>query len=258
MTQAPKVGKREAGLRFVIVLVLLAALRYKPAVAADLKPKPGWKLFRRRELWVPTLRGWCLLLGMLGLATLIGCRTVQPFLAVTEPIAGGPLVAEGWIADYALRAAVNEFKSGGHDGFYTTGVPLEKGSPLSEYKTYADLSAAVVKTLGLPADVVQAVPAPDVRQDRTYTSAVALRQWFKAQNRDVRSLTVVTVGAHARRTRLLFEYAFGPETKIGIIAVPDREYDARRWYASSAGVRDVIDETVAYLYARFLFNPPAE
>ena len=71
----------------------------------------------------------------------------------------------------------------------------------------------------------------------------------------VESINVLTEDVHARRTRLLFRKAFGHEITIGIIAVPDPDYDSRRWWRYSAGVRDVFSETAAYLYARFLFHP---
>jgi len=48
---------------------------------------------------------------------------------------------------------------------------------------------------------------------------------------------------------------FEKESEIGVIAVPDRDYDAKRWWSSSEGVRDVIDELVAYVYARLIFRP---
>jgi hypothetical protein len=212
----------------------------------------------RRELLVPTRRGWLLLLLATIILGILLLRSIQPFLAVSAPVSGGLLVAEGWLADYALQAAVDEYERGAYEGFHVTGVPLEKGAPLSEYRTYAELGAAVVIKLGLATNEVHAVPAPDVRQDRTYASAVALKRWLAEQGRGASVLTVVSVGAHARRTRLLYEKAFGAGTVIGIIAVPDREYEAQRWWASSSGVRDVVDETVAYLYARFVFRPPKD
>lgn len=44
---------------------------------------------------------------------------------------------------------------------------------------------------------------------------------------------------------------------MGVIAATPAEYDADNWWDWSSGVRAVVDETVAYLYARFLFNPNA-
>ena len=58
--------------------------------------------------------------------------------------------------------------------------------------------------------------------------------------------------------RLYFEEkAFGPGVAVGIRAAPDERYDAAHWWQSSQGVRTVIDEFVAYLYARLAFWPPA-
>ena len=68
-------------------------------------------------------------------------------------------------------------------------------------------------------------------------------------------INVVTEDVHARRTRLLFQEALGPDVKVGIIAVPSPEYEARHWWRYSEGVREVIGESIAYVYARFLFWP---
>ena len=37
---------------------------------------------------------------------------------------------------------------------------------------------------------------------------------------------------------------------FGIIAVEDQDYDSKRWWESSDGVRTVIGEMIAYVYAR--------
>jgi hypothetical protein len=66
------------------------------------------------------------------------------------------------------------------------------------------------------------------------------------------------LGAHARRSWLLFEKVLGPTTRVGIIAVEDCDYDPKRWWRASQGVRIVLDELIAYCYARFVFSPPKE
>jgi hypothetical protein len=66
---------------------------------------------------------------------------------------------------------------------------------------------------------------------------------------------VLTEDVHARRSQLLFAKALGPEISVGIIAVPNPDYDARRWWRYSEGVKDVISETAAYLYTKLLFYP---
>jgi hypothetical protein len=69
------------------------------------------------------------------------------------------------------------------------------------------------------------------------------------------SVNVLTADVHARRTRLLFEMALGPSVKVGIISVPNADYDARRWWRYSQGVRAVFGECIAYAYARVFFRP---
>ena len=53
-----------------------------------------------------------------------------------------------------------------------------------------------------------------------------------------------------RRTHLLFQKAFGNNVAVGVIAVPNPDYDARRWWRYSDGVRDLIGESIAYIYAK--------
>ena len=69
------------------------------------------------------------------------------------------------------------------------------------------------------------------------------------------AVNVLTEDVHARRTRLLFEMALGPGVKVGIIAVPNADYEAARWWRYSEGVRSVLGESIAYVYARFFFFP---
>jgi len=185
-------------------------------------------------------------------------RGIHPFLSVSDPVASSVLVVEGWVSDYAMAAAVQEFTRGGYSVLYVTGGPMERGAPLSDHASYASLGAAVAERLGVPTRQVQAVPAPRVRRDRTYASALALRDWMETRDLRPPSLNVVTVGPHARRTRVLYEEAFGEGCRVGVISVEPEEYDPGRWWAYSQGVRSVMSETAAYLYVRIFFRFGAE
>jgi hypothetical protein len=214
------------------------------------------KLVCRRLCLVPTWRGWVLILVAGTTLSVLTVRHLHSFLAVSDPFPGGALVVEGWAPDYALAEAISEFKRDHYRKLFVTGVPLDQGSPLSEHKTYADLGAAILIRMGLPPDVVQAVPAPRVRQDRTYTSALALKHWCLEHGAMPTNINLMSLGAHSRRSRLLFAKAFRGAARVGIMAVEDQEYDAKRWWNSSQGVRLVIGEMLAYGYARFWFAPP--
>jgi hypothetical protein len=193
-----------------------------------------------------------------GVVTILFIREIHPFLAVTEPLAGGALIVEGWAPDYALKEAVAEFNRNHYERVYVTGGPVLWGAPLSRYKTYADRGAAVVVRLGLSTNVVQAVPAKMAIQDRTYASAVSLRDWLRQNGASTTKVHLITEGPHARRSRFLFEKALGKNVAVGITAVPVPDYDARHWWRYSAGVRAVIDEGIAYVYARLFFRLPKE
>ena len=90
-------------------------------------------------------------------------------------------------------------------------------------------------------------------RDRTYGSAVALRDWLHAHQITLTHLNVLTEGAHARRTWMLYQKAFGKTVTVGIISVPSPDFAPGDWWRNSEGVREVIDESIAYLYARFIF-----
>jgi hypothetical protein len=54
---------------------------------------------------------------------------------------------------------------------------------------------------------------------------------------------------------MLYKEAIGEEIPIGIIAFENREYDPKRWWKTSSGVRIVLDETIAYIYSKLVFDP---
>jgi hypothetical protein len=109
--------------------------------------------------------------------------------------------------------------------------------------------------MGVSPDVMQAVPAHIKYRNRTFESAVALKKWIDDNHLPVTSFNLVTLGAHSRRSRLLFEKAFAGQARVGIISVEHREYDPKHWWKYSEGVKEVIGEGVGYVYAQFFFHP---
>ena len=157
--------------------------------------------------------------------------------------------------DYSLKQVLEEFRRNHYEGLYVTGGTIYQGTYLTAYKTYAELGAATLISLGLESNLVQAVPAPTVRQDRTYTSAVMLKKWLMEHGIKPVRIQLMTDGCHARRSRLLYQLAMGPEVQIGVFSIPSTEYDPQHWWRYSAGVREVMSEGLAYLYAKMLFHP---
>ena len=213
------------------------------------KRRRKFKLFKRREIWIPTWQGW-----ILAIALIISCITfaiaqIYPFLAVNAPISADMLVVEGWIPDYGIKAALDEFKSGSYKYLVTTGIPVERGDYLAEYKNFAEIAAATLRKMGLAADKITVISSPEVKKDRTYASAIAVRQWLEKNDIKPQSINLVSKSTHARRSWFLYKKVMNNALRVGIISVPTENYDARKWWTYSAGVRSVINETVAYLYA---------
>jgi uncharacterized SAM-binding protein YcdF (DUF218 family) len=201
------------------------------------------------SLLLPTRRGWLLILLLIVATSIASCRFVHPFLAVTQPITADALVIEGWLSDYAIETGADTFTRGQYQRIFVTGPPLEKAVHLAGYDTYADSGVAVLLQNGLSSDVVIAVPSTERYQNRTYASALALRDYCATNDIALRSINVVTLGTHARRSRLCFRRALGPTVRVGVIAVSSRDYDPARWWRQSAGVKAVLSELIALPYA---------
>ena len=222
-------------------------------------PQKFWGTFVRKERWGLSWRGWLIVFAGVLLASYVFLFRVYPFLAVTLRVDTNVLVVEGWIHEYAIRAAVEEFRSKSYERVLTTGGPVEgTGGYINDYNTAASVGADLLRKNGLPNESLQMVPSRVMDHDRTYGSAIALQNWFREHNMPVRSINVVTEDVHARRTCLLFQKALGHNVAVGVIAVPNPDYDPRHWWRYSEGVKDVFAESVAYIYARLIFFYPPD
>lgn len=210
------------------------------------------RLIHRQEIWVLTVQGWLVTLISMITLILFALTQIHPFLSASSPIKADILVVEGWIEDYAIKGAIKEFERGDYQKLITTGLPLPKGFYLSQYKSFAELTAATFIALGFDPDKLVAIPAPDVTVNRTEASVIALRQWIANSGLKVKSINLYTFDVHARRSWLIFKQALAPEVKVGVIAVESTDYDPKHWWTSSEGVRSIISEIIAYLYAKFV------
>lgn len=213
-------------------------------------------IWDRKERWGLSLRGKLIFFAFFGLCGWLIFSEIQPFLSVTHRENAKILVVEGWVHPYAMKAAVKEFHAGHYDRVFVTGGPVEgSGGYINDYNTEASVGADLLRSAGMPNEVIQMVPSRVWNRNRTYYSAVALRDWFNSHNVHVHSINVLTEEAHARRTWMLFQEAFGSNVHVGIISVPNPDYDANHWWRYSDGVRNLIDELVAYVYAKVFFWP---
>jgi hypothetical protein len=213
-------------------------------------------LFTRRERWALSWRGRLLVLAIfVGLLWFLQHR-IHSFLAVTNLNTAEVLVVEGWTPTYTLRAAAAEYLKGKYQrvlvvrGVYESLDKYESGRYSAEYV------GNLLVEYGVPRESLQTVFFPVSKKDRTYHAAMAAKQWLATHEVSPKAINVATLGPHARRSRLLYEKAFGSKVAIGVLALEDSAYDPEHWWQSSEGIKQVLSETAAYLYARLFFLPP--
>jgi len=185
------------------------------------------------------------------------------YLAVTEPARGADgngarvLIVEGWMDDRELDQAVALFRHGRYERIVTTGGPIETwvGMPVP-WNNYADRGARYLAAHGLADVTIDAVPAPASTQDRTFFSAVVVRDWAARQRIRLDAVDLLSVGVHARRSRMMFRAAFGPGVEVGVIAARPSFHDPQRWWKTSLGTKLVLGESISLVWTACCFWPP--
>lgn len=210
-------------------------------------------LLTKRQRWGLSWKGWVALLVCSVILFSLAFRAVHPFLAVTDRVEADVLIVEGWIPDSALKAALTEYSTGNYS-LLLVAIPWSPRSRTNSFVRPPTAPARFFKT-HLPGAVIHDIYPTSTRQDRTYNVALAVRDWFGKSSISPVAVNVLTEDAHARRTRLLYQKAFGTQTEIGVIAAPPEGYDPQRWWKSSEGCKELLGETIGYIYARLFFWP---
>lgn len=213
-------------------------------------------LFQRQQLWLPTLWGWLVLLVASVAACVIAGRYIYIFLAPNDPAPQArTLVVEGWMTGEELDQAVVAFRLGNYERVITTGGPTESWFKFSGSSNYAVWAASYLKTHGLVDADVTPVPTPASAQDRTFLSAVKVRDWATTHHLALNAFDVFSAGTHARRSRILYRMAFGPNVEVGVLSAWPQEYDEHHWWRTSAGAKSVITEMISLLWTICCFQP---
>lgn len=186
--------------------------------------------------------------------TLFCFKNIALYLALNKPNNGQYLVVEGWQSEQSLLQALNTFREGSYQYLITTGGP-DTRTVDPRYKSFAEKSAAFLLSQGIDSKKLVIVSAPASAQNRTFLSAVMVRDWFALQNILPVSIDVFTEGVHAKRTRILYRKAFGSMAEIGIYASAPENYGLRSWWETSSGAKSVITEVVGMLWVTCCFTP---
>ncbi|OIR03133.1 hypothetical protein GALL_146520 [mine drainage metagenome] len=210
-------------------------------------------LCRKRQIWLPTIFGWLLLLTFIFVLCVFGVRNIYTFLAPNDPVGARVLVVEGWLSPKELDQAIQIFKMGGYTQVVTTGGPTEW--PEEKYGNYAVMSADYVARRGIRRDMILVVPAPPSAQERTFLSAVTLRESAQRLGIKLDAIDLVSSGAHARRSRLLFQMALGSNVNVGVLATKPADFGPETWWQTSKGVESIIFQSIGLLWVKCFFWP---
>lgn len=208
------------------------------------------KLVRKKEVWLPTWQGFILLTLVAGGLIYGAIGHLYPFLAQNHPLQNADIIIiEGWMADAELKEASKAIRSG--QFIVTTGGPILFGQKIFEYDSYAEMATARLIALGVPAETIITAPAPNTQRDRTYVSAQAARRKLEELGVFGKSANLYTIGAHSRRSYLLYRVVFGKDYPIGVTSVEPPYYNLKHWYLYSEGFKHVTMEFISWIYAQF-------
>jgi hypothetical protein len=206
----------------------------------------------RRERLVLTWPARLLAIAILAALVTVTGRELGSFLTVTSPVGADFMVVEAWMPTFAFREAAAVF----HKGAYRKAIAAGTLDWDEDVELRQQSGGDRLVRFGIPRDQVAEASSDGFQHDRTFHAAMAVKQLLREKGLRTVSVDLVTIGAHARRSRLLYQLALGPEIKVGVIAIKDRRFDVNHWWRSSPGVRAVMGEGIAYLYAKLFFLAP--
>ena len=208
------------------------------------------------EFWVGFVCGVVVLalvaIAVVLLSALWCGHYLHPFLMVSQPLLTNVLIVEGWIPDRVMKQVAQVVDEGRYQHVLISGLPLHQGAFLTHYRTHAEVTADSLMALGVDRDRIVVINCPHTYHYRTHAAALVIREWIDQRGWQLERINLCTVGAHSRRSWLIYQRIFAPQTAIGVIALPDQLYDPANWWRSSAGFRSVLSEAIAYVYVRWL------
>jgi len=179
-----------------------------------------------------------------------------PFLSPKDPRSREVLVVEGWMPTYVVRQVGDYYRERSYKKVIVARAIYRGRNQYESGEFVAKYIAENLVDLGIPKDRVQIVFFEPSTRDRTYQSALAVKNSLQQQGgQKIETMDLITLGPHARRSRLLFQRVFADDIQVGVFPVDDQAYDSSRWWRSSAGIREVPFELLAYFYAKFIFRP---
>ena len=201
---------------------------------------------------VPTVYGWCVVLLLATAPVAMWTIWGEDYLAVTDRVPANVIVVEAWMHEEGAVAAMAEYKqaSDGSDYIVAAGA-LSGESWYKERWDEVEIVESALRHRGFPSQRFIRARARDTERHRTYQAAVAVRNALAVAGVHPTGINVITIGPHARRSRMIFAKVLGPDIPVGVIAWRPQGLPHERWWKSSGRAVDFLKETVGIVFEGF-------
>ncbi|MFO7755125.1 MAG: carbohydrate-binding domain-containing protein [Bacteroidales bacterium] len=110
-----------------------------------------------------------------------------------------------------------------YNSVYDIGKPGGRNRRTNNSVSYAETARDRLLSIGLDSSEITAIPGERVSVNRTLSSVLAVRDYLQENATGIKSVNVVSLGAHSRRTWITYKYILGREYQTGIISLADRK-----------------------------------
>jgi uncharacterized SAM-binding protein YcdF (DUF218 family) len=204
------------------------------------------RLLQHRMIWCPTWLGLSCFAAILLLPVVWWWFCGESFLSANARLPAEVLVVEGWIGRQGVRAAAQEFERGGYRYIVTSGGPASGWE--DERESYAVMAQQELLQTGIPEEKIIVATTSETENERTFESAAAVWRALRAKGIHPKSVNVFTLGAHARRSRIVFAKVNSPEIEVGVVSWTPQEDQGGPWWRSSQRAKELIAESAGYLF----------
>jgi hypothetical protein len=122
---------------------------------------------------------------------------------------------------------------------------------VNNFGSVAEFARKKLLLMGIDSTRVIAIPCKSVRINRTLKSVLAVQDWLKTSDIEVKGINIVSLGAHARRTWMTYNKIMNKKCEIGIISLPDN----KNRYSKGHRILTTLREAFGLIYYWFILLP---
>ncbi|MCD4664691.1 MAG: hypothetical protein K8R68_05415 [Bacteroidales bacterium] len=131
----------------------------------------------------------------------------------------------------------------------TTTITRCQDKSTSGFISKAEEVANYINDLGIIEEKIHTLNFDSYRRNKTLLAAKSVKQW--SSDSLLKSVNIITSGIHSRRTWLTYKRLLEPDTKVGTIYFPTKDYKKKTTYKNVNAYIDIIDEYFSYVFNWF-------